>query len=215
MIGRSHVTAFVALAVALWAGLLALRGTPVSWDLLWPFGLVVGVASGAVAVFEKWGWAWPLVRNLLVKRPDLRGTWRGTLETDWNNGATSAPRDPIACFMVVKQTWTSIQLKQLTAESTSALVTGAIARVGDDEFVVAGVYDNWPNILLRQTRSPSHRGAIVLEPHGRPVSRLAGEYWTERSTRRRVELTERRKKRVTGCKEAEELFEGSGLAAKE
>jgi hypothetical protein len=108
--------------------------------------------------------------------------------------------------MVIEQTWTSISLRQLTAESSSSLLGGSIERSGQNGYFVTGVYANWPEISLREERSAPHRGALLLEPHGKPPSRLSGEYWTERNTKGRLELIERAKPCVTGFLEAVALF---------
>ena len=78
---RLHITAFLGLGALVWW--LVLGAPRVSWEYLQPFGTVVGflVAFGAAFEFLLWRWSW--LHGWFVKRPDLRGTWRVELQSDW------------------------------------------------------------------------------------------------------------------------------------
>ena len=99
---RLHITAFLGLGAFVWW--LVLGAPRVSREYLQPFGTVVGflVAFGAAFEFLLWRWFW--LHGWFVKRPDLRGTWRVELQSDWINPATNLGVPLIVCYMGVAQT---------------------------------------------------------------------------------------------------------------
>jgi len=80
----------------------------------------------------------------------------------------------------------------MTPESKSKLIAHSIDQEEDGLYRLAGVYRNEPNIGLQGKRSEIHHGALSLEIYGTPPNRLEGHYWTDRSTRGEMRLTDRR-----------------------
>lgn len=193
MKSRLHIVVFLGLTSAAWAALLLLRGVPIAWAHLWPFGLVVSFLVLVVTVFDRYAWAWPILQGWYVERPDLRGTWRVTLQTQWKDPATGQIPGPNTCYMAVRQTHSSLSMRLMTAESASWLVAQNIVVSEDGLFQVTGVYMNEPELHLRGVRSEIHYGAILLDVHGQPPTDLQGKYWTDRQTRGTMQLTDRRK----------------------
>ena len=183
MMSRLHIGTFLALAVLAWVVLLFVRNIPFSWEFLWPYGLVVSVLATGVAVFERWGWAWPFLQGWFVRRPDLRGSWRIEIKSEWVDPATGNEIDPISCYMAVRQSLTTLSMRLMTAESSSWLIAHEIVEEKDGVFLVTGVYTNTPKLELRGDRSEIHFGALQLQVLGNPPASLEGHYWTDRNSR--------------------------------
>ena len=135
------------LAAALWV-----QGQPVlNAQFLRPFGLVVGVIVTIVGVFSRWAWAWPLFRGWYVKRPDLRGTWKAEIQSNWKNPETGSGVPPIAAYLAVRQTLTTLSLRLMTPESKSKLIAHSIELEKDGIYRIAGIYRNEPRVELQGT----------------------------------------------------------------
>lgn len=183
---RLYVGTFLALCVLLWAGVLYLRGVPLALEHLLPFTLVLGAVTGLVGVFSRYLWSVCTLHGWFVERPDLRGTWKGELVSDWVDPQTGSRRPAIACYVGVAQSLFRLNLHLMTPESASDFIAHAIRPLrGSTAYEVIGVYQNTPDVHLRQERSPIHFGTLKLETHGPSRSRpqrLEGEYWTDRKT---------------------------------
>lgn len=186
---RLHISAFLAAAVLAWGAVLYFQGVRFGSDELFrqlaPFSTVVGVLLTLSVGLDRFAWRLPLLHGWFVKRPDLRGTWRVHLQSNWRDPQTDSPIAPIVCYMGVTQTLSTLQIHLMTAESESWFVADQIipSRNGNG-YRVLGVYTNEPSVHLRGVRSEIHRGALDFSTHGpanRPTT-LAGEYWTDRGT---------------------------------
>jgi len=191
---RLHITVLLAIAVLTWAVVLCVQGAPLAWEQLAPFGSVVGVLAFVAVTFDRVLWRMRWLHGWFVRRPDLRGTWKVKLRSDWIDPTKGTQGPPITCFMGVTQTFSTLQMHLMTPESESWLVAEAIcpARSGTG-YEIAGVYTNKPGLDLRGERSEIHFGAIALNTHG-PEQRpdvIDGEYWTDRKTSGRMELSAR------------------------
>ena len=209
-ITRLHVTAFLAAATAIWTVSLLANGIELSWALLAPFSGVVGALAVAWAGFERMMWRWPWLQGWFVKRPDLRGTWKVTLQSRHARAGETEPVPPITCYMAVTQTLTQLQMKLMTPESSSVFIADRIRpSPAGDGFQVIGVYTNEPSIHLRDARvSEMHQGALLLETHGpshRPDG-LTGKYWTDRKTVGSMALGDRVKERYSRFEDADRAF---------
>lgn len=145
--------------------------------------VVVGI------IFTKWLWRWKILQGWLIKIPDLQGTWKGELKSDWINPETKTGIAPISMILVVKQTFSSIKCTLMTKESTSYSTTADINLVpsGDDLYLIYN-YTNRPKATIRD-RSAIHDGAAILKIIKKPDRVLEGEYWTSRKTRGEISLT--------------------------
>jgi len=189
MISRSHLPAILALAALVWSVLLILNGQSISPELLRPFSTVLGVVGLAALAFGRWVWRWKVLHPWFVATPDLQGTWRGELVSDWKreDGSTLPP---IEVYFVIRQTFSTISMRLITRESTSVLLSGNISKEKDGVDTVMGVYLNTPD-LLRREASPIHHGGVILQVVGSPPTALQGQYWTDRRTRGELRLTAR------------------------
>ena len=193
MISRLHLSVLLSIAAAIWGVSLMLGGGDLSPSFIRPFSVVVGILVFLLSQFELWIWRLPPLRGWFVQRPNLRGTWRVLLTSNWRNPDTEQSVAPITGYLVVRQTYSSLSLRLLTAESSSELLGAQILRAEDGTFKIAGVYRNEPKLAVRH-RSAIHYGGLVLVLEGNPPTALEGHYWTDRDTRGEIEATERQKK---------------------
>ena len=214
-LGRAHVTVFVATAALVWLAVLLIQGTEVTWEHGRPFSIVVGVLVALGTALEHFLWRVRPVQGVLVKRPDLRGTWRVGLQSSYVAPETREPLPLIVCYMGVKQTLSTLQMHLMTSESESWFITDHVrlSRNGVG-FQVIAVYENEPKIHLRAMgKSEMHLGAIMIETHGkarRPTS-LSAKYWTDRGTTGTMELASRLDEVFTKFDDAHAKFlEGAG-----
>ena len=206
MLTRTHITILLVLAVVTWAIALWVLGLPFTWEYSKPFAITVSILSGACFVFDKWLWKWPIFNNWLVSQPNLHGTWKVLLKSDWINPETKQQVAPIECIMTIRQTYSRFSARLFTRESSSYLVAHKIEQQNDGIFQLLGTYQNTPDITLRGKRSEIHYGALVLEVRGDPPKSLVGHYWTDRGTKGSLELTDRIPEILAGYQEGIEKF---------
>ena len=183
---RFHITVFVGLATVVWAIVLWLQKTPFGWDHVRPFTFVISALVVIGLFFEHLLWRQSWLHGWLVKRPDLRGTWKVELQSSYIKPDTNEPVPMIVCYMGVEQTLSTIQMHLMTPESESWFIADQIRQSPNGTgYQVIGVYTNEPNIHLRHERiSEMHQGAIIIETHGKGVrpDSLTSKYWTDRKT---------------------------------
>ncbi len=205
MLNRLHLSSILLIAAALWGGMLLLNGVTVTGAWFHPFSTVVGSMLLLLAIFDIWAWRWPLFHGWFVLRPDLRGTWRVELKSDWKDPATNTTIDPIVGYFVIRQTFSSLSVRMFTAESASELVAAEISKESDGTYRLAAVYRNEPILSVRE-RSPIHYGAFVLFVQGSPAKDLVGHYWTDRKTHGELRTLGRHDKVASSFKDAQELL---------
>jgi hypothetical protein len=206
MLSRIQISSFLILAVAAWTVLLWVRGFPLSWELFWPFSLVLSFVGLTAAAFDRWFWKLQLLQGWFVKRPDISGTWRVALRSEWVNPRTGEKVPVIDCYMAVKQTLSTLNMRLLTPESSSWFIAHNITLSDDDVYQVAGVYMNKPKLPLRGDRSEIHYGAVLLDIQGTPAKSLEGDYWTDRNSRGTIRLSDRKKEVFATYEQAHAAF---------
>lgn len=181
---RLHMTVFLGLSTLVWFLTLLIQDTNVSREHLTPFGTVLSVLVGAALLLEHVLWRIKFFQPWFISRPDLTGTWRVELQSDYIDPKTSTQVPGIVCYMGVKQTFSKLQMHLMTPESESWLIADRITLSPSDEgYQVVGVYTNKPQIQHRKNKSDIHLGALVLYTHGVPhkPTTITGEYWADRS----------------------------------
>ena len=129
-----------------------------------------------------------ILQGWLIKIPDLQGTWRGELRSDWIDPETGKGIDPIPMILVVRQTFSNIQCTMMTMESTSYSTTADInVAPNSEDLYLTYNYTNRPKATIRD-RSAIHDGASILKIISKPNKCLEGEYWTGRKTRGDITL---------------------------
>ena len=193
MLTRLHISSFLALTVFAWLIAMWVEGRPlISLEFVRPFGILVTVITVIAVLFARRAWAWRIFQGWYVKRPDLRGTWKVELISDYVDERTGRPVAPITAYATIRQSLTTLSLRLLTPESKSKLVAHSIEEEEDGIFRLAGVYRNEPKIELQGVQSDIHHGALSLEIYGSPPTALEGHYFTDRKTRGSMKLSGRR-----------------------
>jgi hypothetical protein len=150
-------------------------------SVLWQLsGAIVTIAATLFFLFDRYLWHLPLVWRV-VRRPVLRGTWRGTFQSEYVYPATGTTKDPAEAYLVVTQTYSSLFLRFITAESSAQSVASVLTQESDGSYKIYYVYQNTPPLPVRGT-SPIHHGGAILDVRGSPPNLLEGSYWTDRKT---------------------------------
>ena len=155
------------------------------------------LAAGlALALWDTYLWRLPPIHRFL-HRPRLDGTWIVTLSpTEESHIPDEGNRGPISGYMVVKQTYWDLAVRQYTVESTSDLRAHFWVRAnGNGQDAVVFTYENVPKQAV-QHRSPRHYGTCQLDPTTRVPAELSGVYFTDRYTK--GDMTMRLHDRTTG-----------------
>lgn len=184
MATRGRVQAIITATVIVWAALLFLQGVDLRLSYLRPYSLAVGIVLILSYAFDKWLWRFPPFPRLLG-RPVLAGTWKGELRSNWTDQQTGEAAAPILAFLLISQTYAAISIRLFTAKSFSKSETAQINTSPDGVPEIIMTYQNIPLLHLRE-QSPLHYGAMRLQMHGRPTTRLEGAYWTDRDTKGEV-----------------------------
>jgi hypothetical protein len=187
---RIHIQ-LIGFAVVWGAFILLSQPLPISnlWDAIrvLPEAVTIYVILGYV--FIKFLWRLPLFQGWLVKIPNLQGTWRGELKSDWIDPSTGRSVGPIQVALVIKQDFSSIICTLLTPESSSYSITADINfGVGGADHYLTYNYTNRPRVSVRD-RSEIHDGAAILKIIRVPRLALEGSYWTSRKTTGELSLT--------------------------
>ncbi len=174
----------VLFVVALWRG-LDLRNF-IDVIKLIPFVATADVV--AYTVFATWLWRCKYLQGWLVPFPNLNGTWRGHIQTNWKNAHGNTP-DPIPVILTIRQSFGKMSCVMRTAEmeSHSFLEGFCIDREAQIRRLCYS-YTSKPKGSIRD-RSTPHDGTILFSIIGSPVNKLTGEYWTQRHTTGTVTLT--------------------------
>jgi hypothetical protein len=201
---RVFIQVIVLVVAGVYLASYLIRGLPTS-ELFAPIGAAGAVASLAVLAFDHFLWRIPKVGRKLSKRPDIRGTWRGRLASNWVNPQTGQRIDPDPeVYLVVRQTFWSVTGNLITKESKSCSTTATIEDDGCGQYQFVAQYRNTPRASVR-SRSEVHHGSFKLDIGGEPVDRLEGYYWTDRNTMGELEFDQRSPKAVESYKHAQDL----------
>lgn len=207
MISRLQLSVLLLIASAVWAAALIIAGTQVTPGWFRPFSVVLGVLVLLLVLVDKWLWRFRWLQPWLFHMPDLQGTWQAVI----NPTAGPVPKNEVEAFMVIRQTFSTISLRLLTAESHSETLSARVVRSDDGTFTVAAVYRNTPRLSVRE-RSPLHHGAILLTVHGDRPESLSGQYWTDRNSQGEIALSGRTKTLAHSFEQAQRLTDNGAPA---
>lgn len=186
------------------AGIWFTGGTP---DLRWLrfFSAAVLVAVAVLAIWDHWLWHLPPIQKLPQVPRDLRGTWKGNLESFWIDPATGSAPPGKAAYLVVRQSASTVSVVLLTNESRSK---SSLATISDDGVGASlnYMYLNRPDSRFEH-RSRMHHGSTSLDIVGQIATRLRGRYWTNRDSRGELDFNERTIQFADDFSQAELLFD--------
>jgi hypothetical protein len=177
----SRVKATAYLVTGAWSFAIFIAGLNVPGLLLKLLSVLPVAIVAGFALFDYWLWAkGPIPR--LTRNPDLRGLWEGTLTSTRDDGAGNiVEHDPIPIFLVIDQTYLSLEICLMSAESSSRSFAEVLQRNGGHSYSAYYHYSNTPKLRFRRW-SPIHAGASRIEVAGLQPAVLSGEYWTDRET---------------------------------
>ena len=80
----------IVVMLLIWSVVLRVTGTPLSinWEAIKKLPDVVTIFVIISFAFTKWLWRISWFRPWLVRFPDLQGTWKGELKSNWKNPKT-------------------------------------------------------------------------------------------------------------------------------
>jgi hypothetical protein len=202
---EKYIKYLLYVAVGVWAVTLLAFGQEIQLGLYKPIATATTLLGIFLMVFDLWLWKWKYIQDWLVKKPVIEGTWQGVLKSNWkpSDGSTLAP---IEAYVVIRQTFSTLSIRLLTAESSSALVGSEIVCAPDGMHCASGVYRNEPRIEVRP-RSPIHYGAIWLEIVTSPTKMLRGHYWTDRNTSGQIDLSRQQSEKFQDFNSAKAHFD--------
>ena len=145
--------------------------------------LLPALGSAAACLWDLVLWR-QFAFRILHRRPRLDGLWAVSLTpTKASVIPDGGNTGPINAFLVISQSFWSIHVRLLTAESTSDSRTFTWARFGrSDVESLSFLYGNRPT-AAQQPRSPAHSGACTLQSGKRVPASVTGSYFTDRYTK--------------------------------
>jgi hypothetical protein len=168
VVSRFPLTILVGLGFGISALVLVGNGWVIPASFFTPVSIVVSVLSVALLMWD--ALLWRCLPERIVRRPDLRGTWRGEI--------LRKEMPPIVVYLVVDQTFSRVAYRTFTEESCSASMAASLDK-SNGQFQLVALYSNTPDLRV-QDRSRPHRGAVWLRVH---EETLEGAYWTDRDTK--------------------------------
>src|SRR6267143_6218132 len=153
MISRIRVQMIVALVIIVFAAGIWVSGDTPQLQWLRFYSVAVVVVLLALAAWDNWLWRLPLVQRVASVPRDIRGTWKGDLDSFWKDDTGSSSPKKTA-YLVVRQSAWRVSVVLLTDESRSA---SSLATVSSDGVTVSldYMYLNWPDLQVEK-RSRIH-----------------------------------------------------------
>ena len=203
LFNRTSVSALLIIAIVVWGGFLWVLGIELTWEHAQPYSLTLAAITSCLWLFDRYIWRiWPV--HKFVKRPDLNGTWRVSLQSSYKAPGSEEPVAAVDGFAVIRQTFSSMSIRLMTEQAESFLVASSFDIQTDGTTFVYGAYQSDPSIHLRSGISEIHYGSFRYKVIGRPPTQLSGHYWTDRNTNGSITLADRRYAYFDGYKEAHE-----------
>ncbi len=158
-------------------------------NYLKPITIVVTLDTIVALIFAKWIWKCKLFYSWLVPFPNLNGTWKGIIKTNWIDEKTGKKPTPIPVILTIKQSFTNISCVMRTGEMNSySFISGFVIDKKNQIFRLVYSYDSIPKQTVKD-RSPQHFGTIYFDViNNGDKKELSGDYWTGRETTGSIEL---------------------------
>lgn len=156
-------------------------------DFLKPLSIVVMVDAFIVSIFVKWLWKLKLLYPWFVPFPDLNGTWKGVLKSNWICPNTGKKPNEIPTILTINQTFTNVSCVMRTGEMCSeSFTSGFIINLETDSTHIVYSYKSDPKADIKY-RSAPHFGTAKLSVVNNQLI-LDGEYWSSRETTGTIHL---------------------------
>lgn len=135
-------------------------------------------------IFIAWGWKLKIFYPWLVPFPNLSGDWKGTIKSNWKDKEL----EPIPIEVSITQNFFNVQVRIKTKESRSYSIGASFDIDNERGFQqLFYTYLNTPKAGVRE-RSEIHYGSTILNFDGFKVTKMDGEYWTDRETTGEITL---------------------------
>lgn len=138
-------------------------------------------------IFIARAWRWKFFYPWLVPFPNLSGDWKGSIKSNWKEKEL----EPIPIEVSITQNFFNIQVRIKTKESRSYSISASFDIDNERGFQqLFYTYLNAPKAGVRE-RSEIHYGSTILNFDGFKVTKMDGEYWTDRETTGEITLTKK------------------------
>ncbi|MFC1596217.1 hypothetical protein ACFL4D_02920 [Candidatus Margulisiibacteriota bacterium] len=157
---------------------------------------VVTIDLVLYTLFSQLLWKLWIFRGWLVPFPNLNGTWKGHIQTTWEDPETGKRPNPIPAILTIKQSFSKISCIMRTAEMASRSIVSDFVIDKENQLKrLFYTYDSNPIQTVKE-RSPQHCGTMCFDIVEKPTMKLVGEYWTGRKTTGQIEMTYWKKERL-------------------
>ena len=138
-------------------------------------------------LFIAWAWKWKIFYPWLVPFPNLSGDWEGIIKSNWKEKEL----EPIPIEVSITQNFFNVQVRIKTKESRSYSIGASFDIDNERGFQqLFYTYLNTPKAGVRE-RSEMHYGSTILNFDGFKVTKMDGEYWTDRETTGEITLNKK------------------------
>jgi SMODS-associating 2TM, beta-strand rich effector domain len=179
MPSQRWVRIVIALAAAVWAGIVITSGGKLKSSWINALGIAASVVVLLLLAFDRWMWRWPGFHQLL-RRPVLHGTWRVEVRTSFE----ARREEVIRAYVVIRQTYSTVRVNALFDRSRSNSLSADLI-VENGVWTLFYIFRSEKGALARDDNPPARGGArlvVALAPH----THLEGDYWTEQGTRGQI-----------------------------
>jgi hypothetical protein len=138
-------------------------------------------------IFIAWAWKFKIFYPWLVPFPNLSGDWEGTIKSNWKEKEL----EPIPIEVSITQNFFNVQVRIKTKESRSYSIGASFDIDNERGFQqLFYTYLNTPKAGVKE-RSEMHYGSTILNFDGFKVTKMDGDYWTNRETTGEITLTKK------------------------
>jgi hypothetical protein len=204
---RVRITAYV--VVGVYSLVFLIYGITLPAGIARIFSLLPTILVLAFAIFDNWLWHVGLIPKLL-RRPFLAGTWHGELTSYRRDDSDAQISSQHEIFFVIRQSFTTISLTLISAESKSRSAAAQVQMIQADDYVVQYQYQNEPRLEFRRKGSSTHTGGASIEVGGHRPKDIQGEYWTARETTGTFSLTRLAADRINSFDDGQRLLAAHG-----
>lgn len=209
MLTRVQLWLIIALTMGFTLLGLRIRAAPLTIEsVAATLATTVMLVYGVMLIFALYLWPWRIFRRWLVKRPDLRGSWKATLHSDWTDPVTNQKVPPIEAYVIVRQALATLSMWLFTGKSQSKSIAYSVEPDTDGLFNLSLIYRNEPKIEYQGKGSSIHHGALLIVVHEVWPQRLEGHYWTDRETRGTIVLERKGNAHFSSFEEARRAIGG-------
>ncbi len=198
---NAQIKIAVFLSVFLLVVVLYLQGQSIIKPSFNAVSWIATIVVFALLIWDKWVWRWKFLYPL-SKMPDVRGTWKAELNSFWVDPKTNQMHGKIQVFIVVRQTFSKLDIRLFSAESTSVSLSANVTTDDEGVHTIATTYLNMPSLEHLPHSPISHGGMLLSVRGGKVVKQIDGKYWTDRLSRGEVKMSEHSQELADGFDDA-------------